>query len=78
MNNAQLINQTSSDVDFGTDEKILSAARRVMGGIVLLAALLLAARPVEAQQTYTVYAPVVMSSGQMSSIVWADEWEVGE
>jgi hypothetical protein len=38
----------------------------------------LAQQLAEAQQTYTVFAPVVMSSGQMSSIVWVDEWEVGE
>ncbi len=35
MNAAQLINQTSNGVDFGTDEKILNAARRVIGDIEL-------------------------------------------
>lgn len=34
-NNATLINQTSGEVEFGTDPRIINAARTVMGGIEL-------------------------------------------
>lgn len=54
MNNAQLINQTSGDVEYYTQAHIIEAARRVMGRIDLdPASCTLANKTVQARTIYT-------------------------